>query len=142
MEDWKTTKIEYYRYAEYDHGGTVMETGTITKERLYQDFIARMLSDGYIVKPQPELRRSATCEDLTKKPANKRFQPPTIEEVKQHCKEKGIKVDPVQFVNFYEAKGWMIGKNKMKSWKAAIQTWKKSEPEVKLAAAHKPYKPS
>ena len=139
MEDWDNLFI---KTDILDGLGIRSSYLSISKEQLYRDFIARMLSEGYIVKPQPHLDVYATLEGLTKKQANKRFQPPAIEEVKQHCKEKGIKVDPVQFVNFYEAKGWMIGKNKMKSWKAAIQTWKKSEPEVKLAGAHKPYKPS
>ena len=33
-----------------------------------------------------------------------------------------------QFFDFYESKGWMIGKNKMKDWKAAARRWK---PQVK-----------
>ena len=40
-------------------------------------------------------------------------------------------VDPEKFVDFYAAKGWMIGKNKMKDWKAAVRTWEKCEKEVK-----------
>lgn len=58
------------------------------------------------------------------------FTPPTIEEVKQYLDEKQItNVDAERFVLFYESKGWMIGKNKMKSWKAAVATWAKSEKE-------------
>ena len=134
MEDWKN--IRFYEYF------PDMRSLMITKEQLYQDFLARMLSEGYIVNPKQSLDVCASMIGLTKKPANKRFVPPTIEEIRQYCKEKGIQVDPAQFVNFYEAKGWMIGKNKMKSWKAAIQTWNRTEPEIKLAGAHKPYKPS
>lgn len=40
-------------------------------------------------------------------------------------------VDPEKFIDFYSAKGWMIGKNKMKDWKAAVRTWEKGEKEVK-----------
>ena len=39
----------------------------------------------------------------------------------------GSKVDAEAFVAFYESKGWMVGKNKMKSWKSAIVTWEKSK---------------
>ena len=37
--------------------------------------------------------------------------------------EKGYTVDAQRFIDFYEAKGWMIGKNKMKDWRAAVRTW-------------------
>lgn len=54
-----------------------------------------------------------------------RFTPPTLAEVKAYCKERGNNVDPERFIDFYESKGWMIGKNKMKDWKAAVRTWEK-----------------
>lgn len=57
------------------------------------------------------------------KKSSKRFTPPTVEEVAAYCRERGNRVDPQRFVDFYEAKGWMIGKNKMKSWKSAVHTW-------------------
>ena len=57
---------------------------------------------------------------------SKRFIPPTIEEVKAYCQERNNNVDPEKWYDFYSAKGWMIGKNKMKDWKAAVRTWEKS----------------
>ena len=54
------------------------------------------------------------------------FVPPTYEEVKAYCDERKNQVDANKFIDFYESKGWMIGKNKMKSWKSAIITWEKS----------------
>lgn len=54
---------------------------------------------------------------------NNRFTPPTIEDVRAVCLERGNGVDPERFVAFYESKGWMIGRNKMKDWKAALRTW-------------------
>ena len=53
----------------------------------------------------------------------KRFIPPTIDEIKFYCQERKNNVDAERFFNFYEMKGWMIGKNKMKDWKAAVRTW-------------------
>ena len=55
-----------------------------------------------------------------------RFTPPTLEEVAAYCKERNNGVDPQKWYDFYSAKGWMIGKNKMKDWKAAVRTWEKS----------------
>ena len=56
-----------------------------------------------------------------------RFTPPSLEEVKAYCSERGNRIDPQTFIDFYESKGWMIGKNKMKDWKAAVRTWERKE---------------
>ena len=53
------------------------------------------------------------------------FIPPTLEEVVSYCKERNNSVDPQKWYDFYSAKGWMIGKNKMKDWKAAVRTWER-----------------
>ena len=58
-----------------------------------------------------------------KKPV-KRFVPPTLQEVIDYCNQTQAGIDPSSFWSFYESKGWMIGKNKMKSWPHAIGTWK------------------
>jgi hypothetical protein len=56
----------------------------------------------------------------------KKFVKPSIPEIQEHLNEKGINnFDAEQFYNFYESKNWMIGKNKMSSWKAAVATWEK-----------------
>lgn len=54
-----------------------------------------------------------------------RFTPPTVEEVSRYCQERNNEVDAQMFVNFYESKGWMIGKNRMKDWKASVRTWER-----------------
>ena len=54
-----------------------------------------------------------------------RFTPPTLSEVQAYIEEKGYHVDAESFIDFYESKGWMVGKNKMKDWKAAVRTWEK-----------------
>lgn len=56
----------------------------------------------------------------------KRFIPPSVEEVEQYCLERSNNIDAQSFIDFYESKGWMIGKNKMKDWKAAVRTWERS----------------
>ena len=60
-----------------------------------------------------------------KKKTSTRFTPPTVEDVREYCEERNNGIDPEAFVSFYESKGWMIGKNKMKDWKAAVRTWEK-----------------
>lgn len=51
------------------------------------------------------------------------FVPPTIEEVQSYCRLKGYDIDPEEFWYHYDSNGWMVGKNKMKSWHSAIGTW-------------------
>lgn len=53
----------------------------------------------------------------------KRFTPPTKDDVESYCKEKNYSVSADRFIAFYESKGWMVGKNKMKDWKAAVRGW-------------------
>jgi hypothetical protein len=53
--------------------------------------------------------------------------PPSLELVNKYCQERKNKVNPKMFIDFYSSKGWLIGKNKMKNWKAAIRTWEMNE---------------
>jgi hypothetical protein len=66
-------------------------------------------------------------EKNDKNEKNNIFTPPTLEEVKAYCKERNNKIDAERWYDFYSSKGWMIGKNKMKDWKAAVRTWEKSD---------------
>ncbi len=69
-------------------------------------------------------------EDVLKPEEQKKrtyFKPPTVEEVAAYVKEKGYSIDAEQFVAFYESKGWMIGKNKMQKWRAAVATWQRKQ---------------
>lgn len=62
-----------------------------------------------------------------KPPARHNFSPPTVDEVRTYCKEQGYSVNPEKFVDFYTSNGWMVGKNHMKDWKAAVRTWRGRE---------------
>lgn len=67
--------------------------------------------------------------------SRRNFQPPTLSEVNAYCIERGNEVDARQFIDFYTAKGWMLGKNKMKDWKAAVRTWERNSTRVEHSAA-------
>ena len=54
------------------------------------------------------------------------FKPPTIEEVRAYCLERGNSVDAERWHNHYIANGWMVGKTKMVDWKAAVRTWERN----------------
>jgi hypothetical protein len=53
------------------------------------------------------------------------FLKPTVIDIKEFCKERKNNVDCETFYDFYESKDWLIGKNKMKDWKACVRTWEK-----------------
>ena len=66
-------------------------------------------------------------EKINKK--EKSFKKPTVDEVAEYCRERNNGINPHNFIDYYEAKGWMIGKNKMKDWKAAVRTWENRRKE-------------
>ena len=74
--------------------------------------------------------------------AENRFTQPTAEEVRAYCLEKGYKVDPERFVDFYTSKGWLVGKTKMKDWKAAVRNWSRNDKKEILSEPVKPKKNS
>ena len=57
---------------------------------------------------------------------NTNFVKPTLQEVEAYCTQRNNFVDAQRFLDFYESKGWMIGKNRMKDWKASVRTWEKN----------------
>ena len=54
------------------------------------------------------------------------FRKPTFEEVQAYCLERNNGIDPEQFIDYYESKGWVVGKSKMKDWKACVRTWERN----------------
>jgi len=71
-------------------------------------------------------------------PRTPKFIPPAIEEVTNYCIERKNQVDPEKFIDFYQSKGWLVGKTKMKDWKASVRTWEKGEDNGNKVAKHKP----
>lgn len=67
----------------------------------------------------------ASAAPASKRQKNNRFTPPTIEEVTAYCQERGNGIDPSAFLDYYEARGWKIGNQPMKSWQAAVRTWER-----------------
>ena len=74
-----------------------------------------------------------------KERAPSKFQKPTAGEVSEYAESIGFSLNGQQFVDFYEAKGWMVGKNKMRDWRAAVRTWKgRSQKEGKHERCQRP----
>jgi hypothetical protein len=77
-------------------------------------------------------------DNKKEKEKQKKFEPPTVEEVAEYCKERGNNVNPQKFVDFYTAKGWKIGKESMKDWKASVRTWENRDGGKKVIAQNFP----
>lgn len=76
-------------------------------------------------EPEQELKKG---NDGAKAPnPRKVFTPPTIDDVKAYCAERKNTVDAERWYDHYTSNGWMVGRNKMKDWKAAVRTWERNE---------------
>lgn len=64
-----------------------------------------------------------------------KFVKPTIEQIAAYCKERQNDIDAEYFYSYYESIGWMVGRKKMKDWKAAVRTWEKNDRRYKEASA-------
>lgn len=74
------------------------------------------------IKIEKEIDSSAKSTTTKRK----RFEKPTLSEIKQYCIERKNNVDAQHFYDYYESNGWKVGKNSMKNWQAAVRTWEKN----------------
>ena len=73
--------------------------------------------------PQSESVEPGAEERKKVAPKKERFKPPTVQEVQDYCNERQNGIQAYTFVNFYQSKGWKVGNQPMKDWKAAVRTW-------------------
>ena len=78
-------------------------------------------------KEKEKKKEKENDKENIKEKSSGRFTPPTIEQVKEYCKERGNAVDPDRWFNYYSSNGWKVGKNPMKDWKAAVRTWENND---------------
>ena len=96
----------------------------------------RLLAENTLVTPalqsvtrDKEIKSKEIKSNRDKEKNTKRFTPPSVEEVSEYIFAQGYMVDAEEFVDFYTSKDWMVGKNKMKDWQAAVRTWERSRKE-------------
>lgn len=77
--------------------------------------------------PVPDIEKEKGSPTGSPKRKPTAFHPPPVEEVKAYCEERKNNVDPERFVDFYASKGWKVGNQSMKDWRAAVRTWERSE---------------
>ena len=94
--------------------------------KILENKISTYLKTSFKETSKQDLKKLKTNKNkeiiITNKNNNKK---PSVEEIKQYCLERNNGIDAEQFFDFYESKGWLVGKNKMKNWQAAVRTWEK-----------------
>lgn len=119
--------------------GSAVDNDNANRQRRFRERKAlEMLPDRYasVTKNNESKRIEKEIDTEIEKRKNKRFTPPSVTEVADYVSEKGYHIDPEAFVDFYQSKGWKVGKESMKDWKAAVRTWAKREtktPKLKNA---------
>lgn len=102
-----------------------------TKEILnrYLSLIDEPIKENLNTPIQEKPKENNTVPNITTNNTNeykekrKRFTPPSVEDVRSYCIERKNGIDPQAFVDYYSARGWKLGKETMKDWKAAVRTW-------------------
>jgi hypothetical protein len=96
-----------------------------------------LIDKGFIIKPVSDSTVLATRKHLAMPEVETEVETekekdicvrgnPTLEEVVAYCKERKNQVDPDKWFDFYQSKGWYVGKNKMRDWRAAVRTWERN----------------
>lgn len=89
-------------------------------------------------KPEPkEKDKVKEKEKDNDKKSVVRFAPPSLQDVTAYCQAKGYTVDAERFIDYYSSQGWMVGKNKMKDWKAAVRNWNRSRRQESTTKGNK-----
>lgn len=78
-------------------------------------------------QPEPVGRGLPDSEDESSSGHSQKFVKPTIEQIAEYCSERKNGIDPQNFFDFYESKGWKVGNQSMKNWKACVRTWERRE---------------
>lgn len=118
--------IKHWRIHNYIRRDTYQETTykeekallELDENKAYRDIRGRAV-DGTATQVRLDKVR------LDKVSKTKGFTPPGLEEVDAYCRERNNGIDPQEFLDFYTSNGWMVGKNKMKDWKASVRTWER-----------------
>ena len=92
--------------------------------------------------PSPSPTPNNKEESIAPESQRSRFIPPTVEEVEIQCAQIGLpQIEATKFVNYYESKGWVVGRSKMKLWKSALANWRENymerQPSLPIQSAQK-----
>ena len=142
LEAWLTPveaeSVEADAPGRADHNGMSTETLHASSETL------QARPETLQAEAVEEVEAEEVAPSEVDKPANPRapMKRPTLEEVQACIAERGYNVDAELFMNHYESNGWKVGKNPMKSWRAALVTWQKRNANASNAPQFNPQTPN
>lgn len=114
--------INYFACHRETQNGTRTDTQTETQAETVAD-----TQDGTQAETIPRIDKTRLDNKESKpKKITSRFVKPTIDEVLAYCRQRNNQVDANRFVDYYESNGWLVGKAKMKDWRAAVRTWERN----------------
>lgn len=132
IKHWRmhnTLKMDRYKPTDYQEEFQMLR---LKDNKAYTETVEpEWNQNGSALEPQNRLDKNR--EDKNRKI----FIPPSENDVRAYCQERGNSVDPIAFVNFYQSKGWKVGKDKMTDWKAAVRTWERKQNERNSGNAEK-----
>ena len=128
------------KYRPLDQGSTKVEEGSTKVDTKVEEGNGGIIGGLNAPSKEESLKSKAPKGGVVAGSAS-RFRPPTLEEVKSHILENGIEIDAERFFAYYESNGWMVGRNKMKNWKAAIVNWHKNEGRYGQHTTNQPTRP-
>lgn len=99
-------------------------------------------TNGHQTVQQTDTIKNVKNVENVKNVKNDYFIIPKIEEIKKYCNERNNKINPLQFYDYYQSNGWMVGRNKMKDWKAAVRTWEQKSKANSPPTPYREYNPS
>lgn len=116
----------YFRRTQIKENGKFAGIEYIVSETRMCDspYTENQNSENWDTESRTQVNTNITNTNKTN--TNKRFIEPTLEEVQEYIEEKNYSVDAERFIDYYTANGWMVGKNRMKDWKATIRNWERN----------------
>lgn len=115
---------EYNRKAQQKHRAKQKQLADVNDKSMTSQSCQETDIDKEVDKENRVVSYDTTLKES--KPKKSGFRAPTVEEVAAYCRERKNHVDAEHFVAHYEANGWMVGRNPMKDWKAAVRTWERN----------------
>ena len=132
IKHWRmhnTLKMDRYKPTDYQEEFQMLR---LKDNKAYTEAVEpERNQNGSTLEPQNRLDKNRLDKN------RKIFIPPSEDDVRAYCQERGNSVDPIAFVNFYQSKGWKVGKDKMTDWKAAVRTWERKQNERNSGNAEK-----
>lgn len=123
----KYTVFTVRNYDKYQNDTTLNPTQTPNKSHTIPTLI-----------PHIEEYKYSKIKKETPNGVKKKFEPPSVDDVRAYCNERGNSVDPQTFIDFYTANGWVQGKGKpIRDWKAAVRTWERNQINNKQGSSPK-----